>query len=113
MTEPKTRTDEDQTFSSCQPKRCEETHSKSRDRSEIRMSSDGDTGEISSEVLDELSCDLRTLEHQTSPSAADEENTRHLSSRERPKYKSMSYCDPSVKITHTHTTLRFTDTFNF
>ncbi|XP_057187424.1 inactive ADP-ribosyltransferase arh2 isoform X2 [Triplophysa rosa] len=81
----KRRTDEDQTFSSSE-----------RTRFEISVSSDGDTGEI--KVLEDISCDLRTLEHQT---------------REQPKYKSLSYCDPSVKLTHAFKTIRFTDTFNF
>lgn len=94
----KRRTDEHQTFRSC-----DETQDGSR--SEICVSSDGDTDEISSELkaLDEVSCDLRT-----SPSAAEEENSPHLI-----KYKSMSYSDPSVNITHIHKTLTFTDTFNF
>ncbi|XP_056620435.1 inactive ADP-ribosyltransferase arh2 isoform X1 [Triplophysa dalaica] len=85
ISDPKRQTDEDQTFSSSE-----------RARLEISVSSDGDTGEI--KVLDDISCDLRTLEHQPI---------------EQLKYKSLSYCDPSVKITHAFKTIRFTDTFNF
>lgn len=85
ISDPKRQTDEDQTLSSSE-----------QARFEISVSSDGDTGEI--KVLDDISCDLRTLEHQP---------------REQLKYKSLSYCDPSVKITHAFKTIRFTDTFNF
>lgn len=89
----KRRTDEDQSFSSPEHTSCE---SQDMSRSEICVSSDEDTGDT--EVLDEISRDPRTPEHQT---------------REQRKYKSVSYCDPSVKITHTFKTIRFTDTFNF
>uniref|UniRef100_A0A8C1UGS7 ADP-ribosylhydrolase like 1 n=1 Tax=Cyprinus carpio TaxID=7962 RepID=A0A8C1UGS7_CYPCA len=75
------------------------------------LSSDG-TSDFSISASDgQISSELKVVEmkdHQTK-----DESTCHLSTGETPKYRSMNYCDPSVRLTYVPKTIRFTDTFNF
>uniref|UniRef100_A0A9J7ZIS0 ADP-ribosylhydrolase like 1 n=1 Tax=Cyprinus carpio carpio TaxID=630221 RepID=A0A9J7ZIS0_CYPCA len=78
---------------------------------EQTLSSDG-TSDFSISASDgQISSELKVVEmkdHQTK-----DESTCHLSTGETPKYRSMNYCDPSVRLTYVPKTIRFTDTFNF
>ncbi|XP_026110846.1 inactive ADP-ribosyltransferase arh2 isoform X1 [Carassius auratus] len=59
----------------------------------------------------QISSELKVVEMKDQQTK--DESACHLSKGETPKYRSVNYCDPSVRLTYIPKTIRFTDTFNF